>query len=106
MVFTFYDLIFPLFLFIAGVAMPYSIGRKLEENTPKAKLVANIIRRGLTLVLLGLIYQGLFKFDFNNLRYPSVLGRIGLAWMFAGLIFLRTSWRGQLVWVVGLLLVY
>jgi predicted acyltransferase len=104
--FTFYDLIFPLFLFIAGVAMPYSIGRKLEENTPKTKLYAYIIRRGLTLVLLGLIYQGLFKFDFDNLRYPSVLGRIGLAWMFAGLIFLHTSWRGQLAWVAGLLLAY
>jgi predicted acyltransferase len=104
--FTFYDLIFPLFLFIAGVAMPYSFGRKLEAGTPKSRLYGNLIRRGLMLVLLGLIYQGLFKFDFANLRYPSVLGRIGLAWMFAGLIFLNTGWRGQLAWAAGLLLAY
>jgi predicted acyltransferase len=104
--FTFYDLIFPLFLFIAGVTMPYSIGRKLEAGAAKGQLTRTIIRRGLLLVLLGLIYQGLLTFDFANLRYASVLGRIGLAWMLAGLIFLNTSWRGQLAWAVGLLLAY
>ncbi len=104
--FTFYDLIFPLFLFIAGVTMPYSVGRKLETGTPKGPLCRSIIRRGLLLVLLGLIYQGLLTFNFTNLRYASVLGRIGLAWMFAGLIFLNTNWRGQLIWAVGLLLAY
>jgi len=86
--------------------MPYSIGHKLDANYPKGKLVTTIIRRGLVLVLLGLIYQGLFKFDFANLRYASVLGRIGLAWMFASLVFLYTSWRWQLAWAVGLLLTY
>ena len=36
--FHFYDLIFPLFLFIAGVATPYSIGRELEKGkTPNSK---------------------------------------------------------------------
>jgi len=104
--FTFYDLIFPLFLFIAGVAMPYSLGRRLEAGDSKAKLCMSVIRRGLVLVLLGLIYQGLLTFDFANLRYPSVLGRIGLAYLFAGLIFLFTTWRGQLAWGVGLLLGY
>lgn len=104
--FTFYDLIFPLFLFIAGAAMPYSFGRKLEAGHSKPKLYMSLLRRGLTLVLLGLIYQGLLTFDFANLRYPSVLGRIGLAWMLAGFVFLHTSWRGQLAWVVGLLLAY
>jgi predicted acyltransferase len=104
--FTFYDLIFPLFLFIAGVTTPYSIGRKLEAGAAKGQLTRTIIRRGLLLVLLGLIYQGLLTFNFANLRYASVLGRIGLAWMLAGLIFLNTSWRGQLAWAVGLLLAY
>ncbi|HNM24957.1 MAG TPA: DUF5009 domain-containing protein, partial [Saprospiraceae bacterium] len=33
--FTAYDLIFPLFLFIAGVATPYSVGRELEKGTPR-----------------------------------------------------------------------
>src|SRR3954454_227086 len=53
--FHFYDLIFPLFLFMAGVATPYSIGRKLEQGISREKLIAGIVRRGLILVLLGII---------------------------------------------------
>src|SRR5215470_13759873 len=47
--FHFYDLIFPLFLFIAGVATPYSVGRELEKGTSRQKLLLRVIRRGLTL---------------------------------------------------------
>ncbi|GAG69805.1 unnamed protein product [marine sediment metagenome] len=46
------------------------------------------------------------KFDFENLRCASVLARIGLGYLFAGLIVLNTSVRGQLVWCVGILLGY
>jgi predicted acyltransferase len=104
--FLFLDLVFPLFIFISGVAMPYSLGRRLEQQHSLAQLHWHVIRRGLVLVLLGLVYQGLLRFDFASLRYPSVLGRIGLAYMFAGLIFLHTGWRGQLSWVIGLWLGY
>ena len=52
-----YDLIFPMFLFIAGVATPYSVGRELEKGTPRQKLLLRVIRRGLVLVLLGIIYN-------------------------------------------------
>jgi len=104
--FTFYDLIFPLFLFIAGVAMPYSLGGKREQGVSKRHLSWIVVRRGLILVLLGMIYSGLLEFDFANQRYPSVLGRIGLAYLFAGLIWLQTSWRGQLGWALGLMLGY
>jgi predicted acyltransferase len=104
--FTFYDLIFPLFLFIAGVAMSYSLTGRLETGFPKGRLYWRVIRRGLLLVLLGLIYQGLLTFDFAEQRYPSVLGRIGLAYLGAGLIVLSTRPRSQLAWVVGLLLGY
>ncbi|GAB4407552.1 MAG: hypothetical protein OHK0039_10110 [Bacteroidia bacterium] len=46
------------------------------------------------------------QFDWENTRYPSVLGRIGLGYLFAGLIFLYTDIRQQVVWFWGLLLVY
>jgi predicted acyltransferase len=65
-----------------------------------------VITRGLVLVLLGMIYNGLLKFDWPNTRLPSVLGRIGLAYMFAGLIVLNTRVRGQIIWFVGLLVGY
>jgi len=104
--FTFWDLVFPLFLFIAGVAMPYSLTRRLERGDSRAKLYLHVVRRGLVLVLLGLVYNGLLRFDLAELRYPSVLGRIGLAYALAGLIVLSTRRRVQAVWVVALLVGY
>jgi predicted acyltransferase len=105
--FHFYDLIFPLFLFISGVATPYSVGRELEKGTEKKKLLMRVIRRGLTLVLLGLIYNnGLRLHPISEIRFGSVLGRIGLAYMFANIIYIYTTRRGQVIWLVSLLIGY
>lgn len=104
--FTFYDLIFPLFLFIAGVAMPFSFEKRLERGDSKVSLYQHVIIRGLILVLFGMIFNGLLKFDWPHTRLPSVLGRIGLAYLFAGLIVLSAGVRGQIAWTVGLLGAY
>ncbi|MGZ3952048.1 MAG: heparan-alpha-glucosaminide N-acetyltransferase domain-containing protein, partial [Flavisolibacter sp.] len=61
--FTFYDLIFPLFIFISGVSMPFSYGRKLEQPTNnlleiKKGIYASLIRRTIILVLLGMVVNG------------------------------------------------
>src|SRR4051812_49302564 len=45
--FHFYDLIFPMFLFISGVTMPYSLIRSLEQGESKSNLYRQVIRRGL-----------------------------------------------------------
>lgn len=104
--FAFYDLIFPLFLFIAGVALPFSFEKRIAAGDSKRDLYRHVLVRGLVLVVLGMIYNGLFKFDWATMRYPSVLGRIGLAYMFAALIALNTGVRGRLLWFVGLLVAY
>jgi predicted acyltransferase len=105
--FHFYDLIFPLFLFIAGVATPYSVGKEREKGTPRNKLLVRVIRRGLILVLLGIIYNnGLKIHPLSEIRFCSVLGRIGLAYMFANIIYLYTKERGQVIWFVALLIGY
>ncbi len=104
--FTLYDLIFPLFLFMAGTAMPFSFEKRLERGDSRAQLYRHVIVRGLILVLLGMIYNGLLRFDWPNTRLPSVLGRIGLAYMFAALIVLSTNVRGQIMWIVGVLVGY
>jgi predicted acyltransferase len=105
--FHFYDLIFPLFLFISGVATPYSVGRELEKGTARKKLLMRVIRRGLTLVVLGLIYNnGLRLHPISEIRFGSVLGRIGLAYMFANIIYLYTTRKGQVIWLVSLLIGY
>lgn len=94
---AFYDIIFPLFLFLAGVSLPFSLAKQLSKGVGKGSISLKFLRRGITLVLLGVLYNGFLQFDFDNMRYASVLGRIGLAWMSAALIYL---WAGKRVAVV------
>jgi len=105
--FHFYDLIFPLFLFMAGVATPFSVGRELEKGKSRNELVLRVIKRGLILVLLGFIANnGLVIKPISQLRFGSVLGRIGLAYMIANIIYLFTKQRGQMIWFWLLLVGY
>ncbi len=101
-----WDLIFPLFLFLAGVSMPFSLSKRRERGDSRRKLVGHVVRRGLTLVFLGLVYNGFLRFDFEELRCASVLGRIGLGYLGAGCIFIFFGVRGQALWIGVLLLGY
>src|SRR3954452_11061756 len=68
--FHFYDLIFPLFLFMAGVATPYSVGRELEKGKSKNELLRRVIKRALILVVLGLIANnGLVIKPISEIRF-------------------------------------
>jgi len=102
--FTLWDLVFPLFLFIVGAALPFAMGRRLEQKSSKRSLYLHVAKRTLTLLLLGLIYNGLFAFDFAGLRYAGVLQRIGLCYFFASVALIHLGIRGQAV-TTGLILV-
>ena len=84
----------------------FSLTRRVEEGADRKALHAHVVRRGLTLVLLGAIYNGLLKFEVADQRYASVLGRIGLAYLGAAVIVMNTRVRGQIAWITGLLLGY
>jgi predicted acyltransferase len=86
-----HDTIFPLFLFVAGISFPFSYANQLAKGMSRKDIYIKIFKRGFTLFFLGLVYNGLFKFDFENLRVASVLGRIGFAWMFAALLFINCN---------------
>jgi len=102
--FHFYDLIFPLFMFISGIAIPYSLLAKAEKGVPKGEIYRKLVKRGLLLVVLGIIYNGFLKLDFVNTRYPSVLGQIGLAYLFAAIIMLNVkTLKGRIAAVAGIL---
>ncbi len=102
-----YDLIFPLFIFMAGVSTPFSLGSRLEKGASKAGLARKVITRGLLLVLLGIIYNnGILARSLADTRLPSVLGRIGLAGMFAQLIYIYSNQKAQYGWFGGLLVGY
>ncbi|HCN82761.1 MAG TPA: DUF5009 domain-containing protein [Sphingobacteriaceae bacterium] len=105
--FHFYDLIFPLFLFLAGVATPYSVGRDLENGKTRSQLLLRVIRRGFVLVILGIVYNnGLRLHSLEEIRFGSVLGRIGLAYMFANIIYIYAKQFWQIVWFCSILIGY
>lgn len=105
--FHIYDLIFPLFLFLAGVSTPYSVGRELEKGKSRQQLMLRVIKRGLILVVLGMIYNnGLQIRPLSDFRISSVLGRIGIAYMLANIIYLYAKERTQYIWFAGLLIGY
>jgi predicted acyltransferase len=103
--FHFEDLIFPLFMFISGVAIPFALVSKLEKKVPKNELAKKAFKRAITLVILGLVYNGVFTNGFDNPRFASVLGQIGLAYFFAAMIVIYTkSFKQTLYWLGGILI--
>jgi len=109
--FRFFDLIFPLFMFITGVAIPFAITSKLDKGVSKSKLTIKAFRRMVLLILLGIVYNGFLSTDFSNtgfsdIRYASVLGQIGIAYFFAALIVINTSKiKARVFWAIGILVV-
>jgi predicted acyltransferase len=64
------------------------------------------MRRGAVIVAIGLLLNFIPTFDLAQLRVPGVLQRLGLCTMLAAPIVQYWRWRGQLAWLVGLLLTY
>lgn len=105
--FSLWDLIFPLFMFIAGVSTPLSVGRELEKGTGRTELLLRVIKRGLILIILGMIYNnGLQLRPLNEFRFPSVLGKIGASYMLANIIYLYASKKIQWIWFGVLMIGY
>lgn len=113
---TFTDLVFPGFLFCAGVAIVPALGKKLAAGAPRGPLVAGIGRRVLWLVLLGMLLsafplltfaEGRPLFDpLLRTRFPGVLQRIGVCYGIAALLFVFTSVRTQRLVLLGCLFGY
>jgi len=104
--FRFYDLIFPLFMFVSGVAIPYAIQSKLEKGMERSRLLKKIAIRLVALFGLGLLYNGATQRGFTDLRYASVLFQIGFGYFFAALIFLYSrSIKLPIVWLVHILVI-
>jgi len=104
--FQFLDLIFPLFLFLVGVLLPFSIGRRAEQGADRSVLYVHIAKRTLILILLGLVDYGLLRFDWNQMRWSTVLGRIGICYFLAALMVIHTGWRAQAVTGASILLFF
>ena len=102
--FRFQDLIFPLFMFISGVAIPFAIRSRIEKNIPPRKLIRKAFIRLVTLIVLGILYNGTFKNGFADGRIASVLGQIGIAYFFASLISVYfKSLQSLFIWLAAIL---
>ena len=117
---TLTDLIFPFFLFIVGITTHLSL-RKREPQ----EMVPKILRRGLMIVGVGLLLNA-FPFFWwgkiagnpdptlwqrivwraEHLRFAGVLQRIGIAYMAAALLTLRTTRRQQIAIISAILIGY
>ena len=110
---TFTDTIFPSFLWIVGVAMTLSFARRVEAGGDTGELFRHALRRSAIIFGLGLLLVafpfGLLPthtFALEKMRIPGVLQRIGVCYLCASAIFLRTGARGQIAWIAGLLAGY
>jgi predicted acyltransferase len=104
--FHFYDLIFALFVFMAGVVLPLSLTRRLEEGADRGALYRHVFQRFALLFLFGLIYNNLLDFNPHTLRIPGVLQRIAIAYLVAALLVMNTSIRVQAMVFGGILIAY
>ena len=101
-----HDTIFPLFLFIAGISWPFSYAKQLSCGSTKKQVYLKILKRAAILIIFGIIYNGFFKLDFENLRICSVLGRIGFAWGVGALLYINFKPKTLAFISGGILLVY
>ena len=103
--FHFYDLIFPMFVFIMGVSTVFSLTRIIEQEG-RASAVKRVVKRGVLLFIIGLIYSGGFTNPWPDMRLMGVLNRIAICYLFGGLVFCFFKPRTLMAIAVSLLLGY
>ena len=100
------DWVFPFFLFIMGVSMPFSFARRLEQPGGRSGLYVRIVRRTMLLFLVGWAIHLTPELNWRELRILGILPRIGLCYLFTALIVLHCGRRGQMGAMAALLLGY
>lgn len=103
---THHDTIFPLFIFIAGAAFPFSYAKQRENGASTAQVLWKIFRRLVVLVLLGMVYERFFSAAARPFRFGSVLARIGIAGAAASVLYVFFRARTRAVIAAAILLGY
>jgi predicted acyltransferase len=103
---TFTDLVFPFFLFIAGVSMGFSTGRSARDGADRPKILARLARRAAVIFLVGLVLNLFPGFDLATVRIPGVLQRIALCLLVAAPFVVLGGARAVLAAIAGLLVAY
>jgi len=103
--FRFEDLILPLFIFLMGAAVPFSLG-KLRESEGTHAATQRVLRRAALLYVIGVLYYGGFSDPLHSLRFVGVLQRIALCYLFASTLFLHVRVRTMVATCAGILVAY
>ena len=103
--FHFYDLIFPLFVFMVGVAIPLSLDR-LVVRADRTVALRRVLLRGVLMYGLGLLYYGGMAEGFAHLRLMGVLQRLAICYVGASVLYLYFKPRTLAVICGGLLVGY
>lgn len=103
--FRFYDLIFPLFVFMVGISIVFSLTKTLEREG-LGGAYRRIFRRFVLMFLLALIYSGGVSKAWPDIRLLGVLNRIALCYLAASLIFCHVRWKGMVAICASLLVGY
>ncbi|MGB5345769.1 MAG: heparan-alpha-glucosaminide N-acetyltransferase domain-containing protein, partial [Woeseia sp.] len=100
------DWIFPFFIFIVGVSIVFSIGRRKTSGAARGLIARKILLRSVIIFLIGLFLAGFPNFDLGTLRIPGVLQRIALVYAVTATLFLWLSPRQLVGFGVACLLGY
>ena len=103
-----WDLVMPLFMFMAGVAIPFALGASKEQGAKSKAVYWRLIRRVILLWIFGMMVQGnLLALDPNRIYlFTNTLQAIAVGYFFSALIYLHTGWKTQTGIAVALLLVF
>lgn len=105
--FHFEDLIMPLFIFIVGVAVPFSISNRLKRGQSRGRIYLHIVKRTAVLYLLGVMLgSGGLHFNWPEMDWVGVLHRIAVCYFFAAVLLMHTKWQTQAIVTAALLLLY
>lgn len=100
------DLVFPFFLFIAGVSMTFSFASRIKAGAKKKDLLKHTLRRAAVIFLIGFLLAITPYFNFAHVRIMGVLQRIAVCYAFAGLIYLYLPRKQRAVFIGVALVAY
>jgi predicted acyltransferase len=89
------DLIFPFFLFIAGVSMTMSFASRAKRGATRGELARHVAIRSLAIFAIGFFLNGFPHFHMSTIRYTGVLQRIAACYLIAGLLVIATARRAD-----------
>lgn len=106
--FTFYDLIFPLFVFITGVSLVLSLKKRLEKDVDRQTVITHVLKRSVILFMIGIIYYDQFSWPMHweRIRVMGVLQRISICYFIGSMLVLYTRPRTQALTAAGILIGY